>query len=628
MSTLGGICNFDGRVVSKQTLLSLADTSTRRESDGDSHARIDTVGMIYRAFHTNRESRLEKQPLVTHEGHILTWDGRLDNRDELLTQIRIDTSEVNTDVTIVMGAYHKWGVDFPLKLIGDFALALYDSHARTLILARDPIGTRTLFYDLSKHEIRWSSDLKPLLLLSPASSEIDEEYVTQFLIRSPGPDRSPYKHIRPVPPGHALVIRHGNARLHRFWSLDPQQRLRYKTDAEYEEHYRSLFHEAVKCRLRVDGPVWAELSGGLDSSSIVCVAHHILHEEEVQATNIETVSYVSDECSSADERTFIRDVEERLGIAGHHMKQENYQLFARFDGDGDIVMPNVLHCFANRYQALQEAILNSGARVLLTGQGGDEVNCSQESATPLLADLLKECKLIKLHKTIQLWSQVYKTPYVQLFWEGLQPLLPTNIQSRLRPRPQHQVPSWFHPSFVSRLNVRERMLGTTDVFGFSSLSGRDQSVGFLSAVNSISAGSLRERYQLEVSHPYLHRPLVEFLQAIPYEQRVRPGEARSVMRRALLDLLPERIAKRRSKGGIDEVLYRALAQEWPRLRSMFETARVASHGYVDKQALIVALDRARHGYEPQTAHLFRTIALEFWLRALELQRGSKVRSAA
>jgi asparagine synthase (glutamine-hydrolysing) len=414
----------------------------------------------------------------------------------------------------------------------------------------------------------------------------------------------------------------------RFWSLDPKHEIRYRTDAEYEEHYRCLFRDAVERRLRVDGPVWAELSGGLDSSSIVCMANQILRDGQVQATSLETVSCVSDECRSADERVFIREVEERIRKVSRYMREENYRLFARFDGDGDIVMPNLLHCFADRYRALQEAIENSGGRVLLTGLGGDEVNCSQEAVSPALADLLVQRKLIDLHNEIQIWSQIYKTPYIKLLLnDAVRPLLPRKIQARLTLRPHHTVPSWFDQKFVARLNLRERMLGTTDIFGFCLPSSQDQSAGFLSAVSSISSGYFQERYQIEVSHPYLHRPLVEFLQAIPYEQRVRPGEARSVMRRALRDLLPEKIAKRRSKGGIDEVLYRTLSRDWPRLRSMFENARVSSHGYVDPRSLMVALNRARHGCEPYTAALFRTIALEFWLRALEVQ-GAKVRSAA
>jgi asparagine synthase (glutamine-hydrolysing) len=552
----------------------------------------------------------------------------LDNREELLACLRDEIPGVQTDVAIVMAAYNTWGLDSLPKLIGDFALSLYDSRKRTLVLARDAIGSRTLFYHISKHKVTWSSELKAILLFSGGPPDIDDEYVAQFLVRSPAPDRSPYRTIKPVPPGHAVVIREAKVHVKRFWSLDPKHEIRYRTDAEYEEHYRCLFRDAVERRLRVDGPVWAELSGGLDSSSIVCMANQILRDGQVQATSLETVSCVSDECRSADERVFIREVEERIRKVSRYMREENYRLFARFDGDGDIVMPNLLHCFADRYRALQEAIENSGGRVLLTGLGGDEVNCSQEAVSPALADLLVQRKLIDLHNEIQIWSQIYKTPYIKLLLnDAVRPLLPRKIQARLTLRPHHTVPSWFDQKFVARLNLRERMLGTTDIFGFCLPSSQDQSAGFLSAVSSISSGYFQERYQIEVSHPYLHRPLVEFLQAIPYEQRVRPGEARSVMRRALRDLLPEKIAKRRSKGGIDEVLYRTLSRDWPRLRSMFENARVSSHGYVDPRSLMVALNRARHGCEPYTAALFRTIALEFWLRALEVQ-GAKVRSAA
>jgi asparagine synthase (glutamine-hydrolysing) len=130
-----------------------------------------------------------------------------------------------------------------------------------------------------------------------------------------------------------------------------------------------------------------------------------------------------------------------------------------------------------------------------------------------------------------------------------------------------------------------------------------------------------------VSHPYLHRPLVEFLQAIPFEQRVRPGETRSLMRRALRDLVPRKILKRQGKSGPDEALFRALAREGARLQPIFESARVCAHGYTNAEALQTALERARHGCEIRSFAIIQTISLEFWLRSLE-RRVSTAKNAS
>jgi hypothetical protein len=179
------------------------------------------------------------------------------------------------------------------------------------------------------------------------------------------------------------------------------------------------------------------------------------------------------------------------------------------------------------------------------------------------------------------------------------------------------LPSWIDERFVAQMNLHERHLGIPDGFGFDLPSRRDQAAGFLSVMRIVAKASYRARGGIEVSHPYLHRPLVEYLQAIPCEQRVRPGEARSLMRRSLRDLLPEKILKRQGKKGPEEALFRAVARQWPQLHPIFKDARVCASGYVDANALQATLERVRHGCETYSFAVIQTISLEFWLRALE-----------
>jgi len=120
---------------------------------------------------------------------------------------------------------------------------------------------------------------------------------------------------------------------------------------------------------------------------------------------------------------------------------------------------------------------------------------------------------------------------------------------------------------------------------------------------------------------------VEFLQAIPLDQLMRPGENRVVMRRMLAGILPDEIAARRTKGNPREAIFRAVARESGRLRSVFENSQLCARGYIDKETMLAALDRARHGYETHSAFLVQTISLEFWLRDLET-RDSLTKSPA
>jgi asparagine synthase (glutamine-hydrolysing) len=128
---------------------------------------------------------------------------------------------------------------------------------------------------------------------------------------------------------------------------------------------------------------------------------------------------------------------------------------------------------------------------------------------------------------------------------------------------------------------------------------------------------------LDSSHPFMHRPLVEFLQAIPFEQLLRPGENRSLMRRALRDLLPEKVARRKTKGIPREGLCRAVAREWKAMRALFSDSRVCAHGFMDSAPLLTAIDRARNGVELYAGPLLTAISLELWLRALERRPAAK-----
>lgn len=167
------------------------------------------------------------------------------------------------------------------------------------------------------------------------------------------------------------------------------------------------------------------------------------------------------------------------------------------------------------------------------------------------------------------------------------------------------------------MKLRERYIRLHDPFSMETPSKRLLVASFLSAVQMVSRAPYRSRGLIEVANPYLHRPLVEFLLAVPLTQKLRPGETRSLMRRALRGLLPEKVLNRKGKKGPDEAFLRAVAREWSRLRPMFENAQVSSRGYVDNEAFLETLERARHGCHNISLGLVRTITLEFWLRSLQ-----------
>lgn len=618
MSAIGGIYNFDGESVDHRFLLSMGRKLGAQRPDGGGEIKLGAVGMVYRAFHTTRESRYESQPLISPSGHALCWDGRLDNREDLIPILREFILGTPADTAIVMAAYQKWGSAFPAYVIGDFALSLWDQNSRTLLLARDHAGVRPLFYHCDERRIVWSTDLSVLLDLAGSKLQINEEYIADFLTRRPDPAQTPYKNIHAVPPAHVITSTAGQLRFTRFWTLDPDREVRYRTDAEYEEHFRHLFREAVRTRLRSDRPVWSELSGGFDSSSIVCMAHDILERGEAEAPSFATVSRVFDEAKGSDERKYIEPVETKIGKKGLYLREDDYRMATPLSEKYSRLFPNPIADAAEYYQALSEAMKRQGARVVLMGHGGDEVLNSSPDPAPELTELLLRCNLLQLHRRLNVWGQALKKSYVRTLWSKAVILaLPEWIQLRRNTRSFRILSSLYTDEFVQRMKLRERSLGPPDEFGFRYPVARVKATYIAILIRSIASGKYQSLVDAEVTFPYSHRPLIEFMVAVPFAQCTRPGETRSLAHRAMRQLLPVEVADRQNKGLNIFAYQAALARESERLERLFTDARICSFGFVKPAALTELVALAKTGTSRKSTLLMSLICLEYWLRAVE-----------
>ena len=558
--------------------------------------------------------------LRTRSGQWLAWNGRLDNRDDLRGYFPDGCEGDTSDVALVMAAYLKWDDDFLSRIVGDFVLSLYDPRSRTLFLARDPFGTRTLYYSASEERLVWSSTLEALLGATGIDPEVDDDYVAGYLALHPEMSRSPYKKISAVVPGDVIEVRKGHVQSRRFWKLDPEHEIRYPNDSDYEEQFRQLFLEAVRCRLHSNGPVWAELSGGLDSSSIVCVADQIMEAGEASTPRIETVSYIDEHSTTFFDRNFIRVIEEMRGKPGRHLQSEKHWVSFVSPEAKFISKPHTGVCVEGTDKWLSREMQADNATVLLSGLGGDQLLWSIREATPELTDLIYRRKPLALHRQIQMWSETLKQPYLRTLWQDaivplMSPSLTAMFQRQLKPAP------WLSREFVKTGHIKQRLLLPSDPFGYRLPSSRRQASMVQFIVSSIAEGECWENAPFNKTYPFLHRPLVEFLMSIPFDQKLRGIETRSLMRRALKNVLPPKVLNRRNKGIVGETFCRGLVEQWAVLEPMLADARVCQRGYVDAKLFRSALDLERHGRKLETSTLLKTIAIEIWLRSLEYRHA-------
>lgn len=609
MSVQAGVFHFDGALGSSDWLLETSINLREYGPDGESIYTDGSLGLLYRPFHTTAESRCERQPLVLTDGTILIWDGRLDNRDELIASLGLPSNSKTSDAAIVARAFERHGTGCFHRFIGDWALSICCPNRHTIILARDYIGVKQLFYYLKGDTLRWSSHLAALARCGD-TFKVCDEYIAGYFAFNPDANLTPYGGIKAVPPGTFVVINDSRVTQHSFWSFDPGRRTRYKTDAEYDEHYLYVLRQSVRRRLRASAPVLSSLSGGLDSSCMVCIADDLLARGETE-TRVDTVSYYDRSEPDEDDSYFLALVEKKRGRSGFHIDLTRPEDCLPFDYAGLRATPG----FAMRAEvtsAMSEIIRRGGYRVFLSGTGGDEMNAQALSISVAMADLLAHLRLIRAGGDVFAWSRLARRPVVHVLCSALLELLPLRVRARFSWRGKLQ--PWLNHQFASKYSIRARQLEDLPGIWFWRPGPRDSAQTIMTLSNDLTFSTPSSS---ETRYPYLDQGLVEFLTSIPFEQLLRPGNRRTLMRRALCGLLPKEVLERRTKVSTTRCYSVALQKHWDRVEEVLVSPLISRFEYIDRKELRKDLFGVRNGHCPiYLVRLLKALSLEFWLRDL------------
>jgi asparagine synthase (glutamine-hydrolysing) len=609
MSVQAGIWKFDGQPVEPALLDKLGNQAAEFGPDGETIYVDRNIGMLYRPFHTTAESRLERQPHAFGNGKIITWDGRLDNRDELISQIVAPLDTGSTDVAIVAAAFEQWGYDCFAKLVGDWALAVWDANDRKLILARDYIGIRHLFYHPRPKGITWCSHLGPLLCAGRVT--LCDEYVAGYLASWPDAHLTPYQEIWAVPPGHVVFIAEGRTTVRAYWSFNPQSGTGCKTDADYEERYRYLFQQSVRRRLRTDSPVLADLSGGFDSSAIVCMADNISLRAKLATPPVDTFSFYDSSEPEDDDLEFFSIVEARRGKRGFHVDLSAAKITLCFEPTTFSAWPQSGHR-AEAKAALSHFVDRHQYRVRLSGSAGDDVNGQALDPRIEMADLLLDLRLIELAKKLTAWSLlIRKRPWIHLLLQTSLQLAPVSFRAAFTR--QGKVDPWICPRFRRKYKMSVRQMGGHEESMFLRPSARNA----LGTIRSLAREmSYLPPSSIEARYPYLDQNLVEFLKSVPLDQLLRPGERRSLMRRALRDLLPAEVLARKTKAGPGRCYCVAMQEHWGDVERVLSPSHGSRRGYFDDSELHKALTSLKNGdTSDYVMRLLRALSWEMWFRS-------------
>jgi len=471
------------------------------------------------------------------------------------------------------------------------------------------MGVRPLYYCAEPGCVRWSTSLGELVTRAGRRDAIDERFITGFMTLTWSTDVTPYVGVRAVPTAKCVSITSDGAeKRSRFWKLEPAT-IRYSRTEDYAEHLRALWRAAVGARLDVEGTVWAELSGGLDSSSVVCMADALIKEGAVAASGIAPLSHVATQSPESDERRFIGDVEAQVGVQSQILSVEEHQDLV--DEELGWVTP-----YASRGVSLAGTrfIARCGGGVVLSGRVGDLVmGCISDNSVAILDDI-SDRHWASAFRGVHAWSRATRKPFIEIASNLVRHQF--GFQRSSAPAAGDEVFRLLTPRLKSMTFERD---SSDTMAAVVAPAKREFAI-------SILGYSVEARLNIPVvppdvtyAHPFLDRRLVEFVLAIPIGRLSTPGEMRALMRLAFAGLLPPRVVRRVSKGHYAPALLRAAHVRATSAGSV-ERLEVVRRGWFDSARLNAAIEEFVNGNKRIGAEVGQILLLEDWL-AMRNRRG-------
>jgi len=550
MGAIAGIIHGDGRDVEPSLLRGMADALP---GDGGSlcwqAGPAGLAGTSQDGLH--RPSKGQGAPFT------ICLDGRFDNRDQLLDLLGDDGRALRSapDAQLALALFIRLGMRFLRELVGDFALAIWQQRERRLLCARSATGWRPLLWTLDGSSLAFATEPRALLTGIRNVPTLNQGLLGEILsARFVSRSETPWQELFRLEPGGALSFENGRARTWR-WYDESYEDLSRLSDGEHVERFNTLFDQALISCLRSDRPVAAHLSGGLDSSSVICRAIE-LHRAGLVDRAVGAISarYPGE---PHDESRWSRMVEQHLGISARIVGDLPYDVDANRAWCADTlqlpVRPNSLGPTQSACRLMQQ----SGERVLLTGEGGDDWMGASRAHWP---DLLLSGRIGTLLR------EGFSGGAGRSFGSNLRHVLGAGIGPIVSERRRRDMirpfdnfaappPPWIRPEWSGRIALAERwQAASREETGLPGYAQKRRHAALAPAQRYLIFDPILAcvaRYGVELRHPFHDLRLVRFFMGASGGMLFRDGQRKYLLREAMRNTLPEPVRTRPDKAGFD-----------------------------------------------------------------------------
>lgn len=555
MSGIFGIISKNNQPISQRWTNSMLESLRHRGPDGARIQQTDGAVLGHLMLHYTPESCFEEPPLVYHHW-VITADARLDNRKELCTWLNIPPSAHSrtSDSLLLVKAFEKWGKQCPNYLVGDFAFAIWDKVERSLFCAKDHTGVRQLFFADTPNFFVFSTEVRAIAQLDFIGNKLDLDVFRKYVINLEfeGEDavNTFIAGIKQILPATWLYYKDHKVITQLYWERDGTNAVKFANEREYGLALRALIQQAIDDRINTNFPVGITLSGGLDSSSIACLAARKLAQSGKNLYSASSVLSPDYKGMEVDERKFIDLViAQEKNIIPKYISAEKIGVFNNLQAIFDKTYEPV-----NSFYYMDDALQRSLAphtRVVLSGYGGDFT--ASNPGNMVLANYVSRLEWAKSLDLLREMKKITRNSYRIVIQNYIiAPLLSAKLLSIIRKIKGNSKTKTFqfedcpaserfiskHQAIELHENQQKRLWDRTDHY----TSIWDQEMMWFGGEYCLGS-----YYNQEHAYPLLDKRIIEFLWASPPANFLYKRYKRGYIRRALEGILPNEILWRANK---------------------------------------------------------------------------------
>lgn len=623
MCGISGIINKYSEIVTCEEIEKLTEIIKHRGPDDGGCFFGEHFAFGHRRLSIIDPSDNGHQPMLWDNKYVIVYNGEVYNyqelKKELISHGYIFRTETDTEVILV--AYDHWGMNCVDHFNGMWSFAIYDMEKFIIFCSRDRFGVKPFYYYNSQDKFVFGSEIKQFTTLPGWSAKANRHRLSDFLLLEifDHTDETLFEGVYQLQGGHNLVydLKTKTYRVYKYYTAGQYSGEHKYTFAQTSEQLQKLFFDSVRLRLRADVKLGSCLSGGLDSSSIVCVANRLLREGTLKFEQ-ETVS----SCfmnKRYDEQEYIDSVIESKGLIGHKVFPDLEQLIQSLDQitwfQDEPFGSTSIFAQWNVFKVAKEHRI----RVMLDGQGADEQLAGYDGFYGVfLYELFKKLQWKKLFKEMRALNRLYGYSVLKIIVSTFKWLLPGSIMAFLKLHIFKRGPfCWIK----SQESCYKESLKRSYLFRAKSV--REYSLNQMLVTSLPKLLHYEDRdsmaHSVESRVPFLDYRLVELILDIPSTFKIHEGITKYIMREAMKDDLPEKVKNRRDKMG-----FVTPEEEWIRSNKDFFKKEIAEacdllHEMVEKDKVLEWYEKIVNSQGKIDFTIWRLISISRWAKVFKVK---------